>query len=128
MTTAGYFRPAELFNPEQHITREEYVVLLVRMLHETPVQTFQNPYPDVDSRRWTASSIQMLKSLKILPENGYFNPEGTITQKEAASWFTKTSKATLPNVVSDDPLRRVDVVRWLVRDTRVQQDINALRS
>lgn len=128
LATAGYFNAAQLFNPEQQITREEYVVLLVRMLHETPVQTFQKPYPDVDSRRWTASSIQMLKSMKILPENGNFNPEGILTQKEAAAWFTKASQATLPQVADDEPLRRVDVVRWLIRDTRVQQDLNALRS
>jgi hypothetical protein len=127
LATAGYFKEGETFNPNEAISREEYAALLVRVSHEAPPMPFKDPYPDVAKDRWSAPSIQYLLDKGVISSGASFGPEATIIQEDAAGWYSRITGFTPGEIAPTKSLRRIDVVRWLVKDKRVQQDLLKLR-
>lgn len=128
LTTLGYFQEGQNFNPEKTITRQEFAALLVRLLDEKPPMIYQSPYNDIDINNPIAPSIQLLKQRQVITLVNNFEPEKTITRKEAFTWFNKISRVAVADANNDSPLKRIDVVNWFIKDNRVQNQINRLRA
>lgn len=128
LTTLGFFQQGTVFNPQTSVTRGEFAALLVRLLNEKPAMVYEKPYPDVTTNDPLAPSLQLLKQKKIIAAEGNFDPQKIITCKEAYSWFSRVSRATVENKDKEIALQRIDVVKWFIKDSRVQDQINNLRA
>lgn len=86
---AGY--KDQTFRPTQPLTREQLVSMAYGALEtienvqvETPGSVPTQPYPDVDSSRWSAAKIQWAKESEIVKgyPDGSFQPEKPVTRAE----------------------------------------------
>lgn len=128
LTTLGYFQQGQVFNPEASVTRGEFASLLVRLFNEKPSMVYEKPFSDIEATDPLAPSLQFLKQKNIIVAAENFNPQKTISCREAYAWFSKVSKVIPPNKDNELALKRVDVVNWFIKDSRVQDQINKLRA
>jgi len=86
---AGY--KDQTFRPTQPLTREQLVSMAYGALEtiesvsvETPGSVPTQPYPDVESSRWSAAKIQWAKESEIVKgyPDGTFQPERPVTRAE----------------------------------------------
>lgn len=81
----------QTFRPTQSLTREQLVSMAYGALEtiesvaaETPSSVPTQPYPDVDSSRWSAAKIQWAKESEIVKgyPDGSFKPDQPVTRAE----------------------------------------------
>jgi N-acetylmuramoyl-L-alanine amidase len=94
------------FQPLTALTREQLVSMVLEAIKTVPGVTLAvpaataNPYPDVDSKRWSAAKIAFAQNNKIVTgyEDGTFAPEKPVTRAELlavlkrAAEYVKTLK------------------------------------
>ena len=97
------------FRPTEPLTREQLVSMVFGALEEVPDLNLQEPsnittqpYPDVDSSRWSASKIEWAKSNEIVKgyPNGSFQPEKPVTRAELVTVLQNTAKLVQPQFAS----------------------------
>lgn len=85
------FEEDNTFRPNESLTREQLVSLVLEALKNVPNTTInlptnasQDPYPDVEAGRWSAAKIAFAKENKIVEgyPNGEFRPTRTVTRAE----------------------------------------------
>ena len=105
----------DTFRPNEPLTREQLVSMVYGALEtldsvnlESPSVPTQ-PYPDVDSSRWSASKIQWAKEKDIVKgyPDGSFKPDDAVTRAELiavlqnAAKFTKTKQGDMAELVTN---------------------------
>ena len=103
-----YGYPDGEVKPNGYITREEVAAIFCRLLdpaYRATIETDENPFPDVESTRWSNHDIStMAKGGYIVgDENGNFNPGNPITRAEftvIASKFAAVDEIS-ENIFSD---------------------------
>ncbi|MEB3359309.1 MAG: DUF3747 domain-containing protein [Synechococcales bacterium] len=85
------FSEDNTFRPQQTLTREQLVSMVLEALDEIPdvelplpAQASSNPYPDVNASRWSAAKIQFARDNNIISgyEDGTFRPSQVVTRAE----------------------------------------------
>ncbi|MGF1498330.1 MAG: DUF3747 domain-containing protein [Elainellaceae cyanobacterium] len=85
------FSEDNTFRPQQTLTREQLVSMVLEALVEVPgveldlpTQASSNPYPDVNASRWSAAKIQFARDNNIVSgyEDGTFRPSQVVTRAE----------------------------------------------
>ncbi|MCU0565380.1 MAG: DUF3747 domain-containing protein [Oculatellaceae cyanobacterium Prado106] len=85
------FSDDNTFRPQQSLTREQLVSMVLGALSKVPnvqmtvpATATANPYSDVQSNRWSAAKIAFAKANNIVSgyENGTFRPEQPVTRAE----------------------------------------------
>lgn len=87
MTTMGYIKGSNgKFNPEDDISRAEFISLMVRILSADSVDSKVIPFEDVKSSDWFAQDILKAKNLGLLKQytDKNFEPNKAITRSEIA--------------------------------------------
>lgn len=81
-----------LFDPDANMTRAEFCAIVTRGLGLTPEDT--GVFTDVSSDKWYAGYIGTANKFKIVNGVGdnKFDPEGTITNQEAATMIARAAK------------------------------------
>ena len=113
------------FRPTESLTREQLVSMIYGALEtldsvnlESPTSVPTQPYPDVDSSRWSASKIQWAKENDLVEgyPDGSFRPDTPVTRAELitvlenAAKFAKTKQGETAQLVADkDPVNFSDV-------------------
>lgn len=96
---AGY--KDKTFRPTEPLTREQLVSMAYGALEtidsvklETPTSVPTQPYPDVDSSRWSASKIQWAKENEVVKgyPDGSFKPDKPVTRAELVAVLDKLAK------------------------------------
>ena len=88
------------FRPEQHITRAEFVAMVVRSLGGFSSRANYGSYfTDVDSKQWYASAIGYAKTMGIIDGygDGTFRPGQPITRAEASRILADTAQLSASN-------------------------------
>ena len=89
------------FRPEQSLTREQIVSMVIGALGtipdlqvQAPSSTNIRPYPDVAASRWSAAKIQWAKDNQIVKgyPDGSFRPEKPVTRAELMAVLESTAK------------------------------------
>ncbi len=89
------------FRPEQSLTREQIVSMVIGALStipdlqvQAPSSTNIKPYPDVAASRWSAAKIQWAKDNQIVKgyPDGSFRPEKPVTRAELMAVLESTAK------------------------------------
>lgn len=97
---AGFFED-NTFRPEQSLTREQIVSMVLESLDKlpnvnlnVPTQVSGNPYPDVTSSRWSAAKIQFAKDNNIISgyQDGSFRPGQEVTRAELMAILRRASE------------------------------------
>ncbi|MEO0406734.1 MAG: DUF3747 domain-containing protein, partial [Cyanobacteria bacterium P01_A01_bin.135] len=106
---AGFYED-NTFRPLQTLTREQLVSMVVEALDalpeanvSVPAPLGSNPYPDVESARWSAAKIQFARDNNIVSgyQDGTFRPAQTVTRAEMmailrrAAEFAQSDQTTL---------------------------------
>jgi hypothetical protein len=129
LATLGYFKEGQDFYPNQELTREEVVALLVRMINATPQQATQPVFSDVAANRWSAPSIKLLADRGIIKEaSNAFRPEAKATQQEVSAWYRALSTGSVNVTAPQNTLSRREFARWLFADNRVRTEIDILNN
>lgn len=85
------FREDNTFRPQDVLTREQLVSIVLEGLKtlpganiQFPAQVSSRPYPDVDASRWSAAKIQWARDNKIISgyQDGTFKPTQPVTRAE----------------------------------------------
>ncbi|MGK7903552.1 MAG: DUF3747 domain-containing protein [Hormoscilla sp.] len=85
------FAEDNTFRPQVALTREQLVSMILESLSglpganiNIPTQAFSNPYPDVETSRWSAAKIQWAKDNNIVSgyTDGTFRPAQPVTRAE----------------------------------------------
>lgn len=114
------------FAPDQSVTREQFVSLLMRTM-KLPVVSDQAPFSDIPSSRWSASYIAgAIKAGVIDPQyyyedGGFFAPEQPIPREEMAVMIWRALRMTdhMNNInikfkdeqeISAEDVERIDAV------------------
>lgn len=96
---AGY--KDKTFRPEEPLTREQLVSMVYGALTtidslklEAPTSVPTQPYPDVDSARWSAAKIQWAKESEIVKgyPDGSFKPDKPVTRAELVTVLEKVAQ------------------------------------
>ena len=96
------------FQPDQSITRAEFVAIMVRALGLKPTAEGDMP-KDVQASDWYAGVVQTGLSYKLINgyEDGSFRPDLTITRKEAAAVVARAlTIAKLNNGITDSEAKK----------------------
>lgn len=89
------------FKPEEPLTREQLVSMVIGALDtvndlqvQAPDAATIQPYPDVDSSRWSAAKIQWAKENQIVKgyPDGSFRPEQAVTRAELMAVLENAAK------------------------------------
>ncbi|MGF1514557.1 MAG: DUF3747 domain-containing protein [Elainellaceae cyanobacterium] len=103
------FSEDNTFRPQQSLTREQLVSIVVEALDTlpeasvtVPTQVSGNPYPDVNASRWSAAKVQFARDNNIISgyQDGTFRPTQTVTRAELmaimrrAAEFSQGEQAT----------------------------------
>ncbi|MCH5352507.1 MAG: S-layer homology domain-containing protein [Acutalibacter sp.] len=83
------------FRPERHITRAEFVSMVVRSLGGFSSKAYYGSYfKDVDDKQWYASAIGYAKTMGIIDGygDGTFRPNNPITRAEASRILADTAQ------------------------------------
>ena len=89
------------FRPQQSLTREQIVSMVIGALGtipdlqvQAPSSTNIRPYPDVAASRWSAAKIQWAKDNQIVKgyPDGSFRPEKPVTRAELMAVLESTAK------------------------------------
>lgn len=89
------------FRPQQSLTREQIVSMVIGALGtipdlqvQAPNSTATQPYPDVSASRWSAAKIQWAKDNQIVKgyPDGSFRPEKPVTRAELMAVLESTAK------------------------------------
>ena len=104
------------FRPRTALTREQIVSMILESLKTlpntavtVPSSASGNPYPDVDSSRWSAAKIAYAKEKNIVSgyKDGSFRPEQSVTRAELmallrrASEYAQTLQGQAPQLSSN---------------------------
>jgi hypothetical protein len=104
------------FQPTESLTREQLVSMIYGALEtldsvnlEPPTSVPTQPYPDVDSSRWSASKIQWAKENDLVEgyPDGSFRPDTPVTRAELitvlenAAKFAKMKQGETAQLVAD---------------------------
>lgn len=105
--------PQQQFRPQQPLTREQLVSVVIELFYQTPLQNInlsfpypkpplpelpksvdKNPFPDVDANRWSASKIQLAREIGFIRgyKDGLFRPEQAVTRAELMSMLWEFDK------------------------------------
>ncbi|MFM2313084.1 MAG: hypothetical protein RLZZ04_2360 [Cyanobacteriota bacterium] len=122
----------QTFRPTESLTREQLVSMVFGALEtidgldlKAPVVPTQ-PYPDVDSARWSATKIQWAKENDIVKgyPDGSFKPGNPVTRAELItvlqnlSKYTNTKQGKKPELVSNqDPVKFSDLANHWSAET-----------
>lgn len=114
------FNEDNTFRPQGTLTREQLVSLVLESLKRIkgvtlniPNQVASNPYPDVDTSRWSAAKIQFARDNKIVSgyQDGTFKPNQPVTRAELmavlrrAAEYGMTLQGQTPTVVPKQPVK-----------------------
>ncbi|BBH18912.1 hypothetical protein Back11_02570 [Paenibacillus baekrokdamisoli] len=93
----------ELYNPDQDITRAEFVAIIVRGLG-LKLENGTSPFKDITSTDWYSRAIQTAYAYKLISglEDGSFHPGDKITREQAMTIISKAMKITGLEVSRDD--------------------------
>ena len=89
------------FRPDEPLTREQLVSMVYGALEtldsvnlEPPTEVPTQPYPDVDSSRWSASKIQWAKENDLVKgyPDGTFKPADSVTRAELIAVLQNVAK------------------------------------
>ena len=91
-----------LFRPEDTVTREQFVSMIVRLIGLEPVSGAS--FVDVDADRWSAGYINAAVISGIISgyEGGVFDPENPIRRSEAARMTNMATGRILDKTVIDE--------------------------
>lgn len=105
--------PQQQFRPQQALTREQLVSVVIELFYKTPRQNInssfpgpkpslpelpksvdKNPFPDVDANRWSAAKIQLAREIGFIRgyKDGLFRPEQAVTRAELVSMLWEVDK------------------------------------
>jgi hypothetical protein len=88
------------FQPLTALTREQLVSMVLEAIKTVPGVTLTvpavtaNPYPDVDSKRWSAAKIAFARNNKIVTgyKDGTFLPQKPVTRAELLAVLKRTAE------------------------------------
>lgn len=74
-------------NPENLVTRAEMAAIILRMLNNNSLSTYQNIFSDVSTSHWAADTVQTASALGIVngyPEDKTFRPDNDVMYEQVA--------------------------------------------
>ncbi|WP_075618624.1 S-layer homology domain-containing protein [Paenisporosarcina indica] len=98
-------KTAELFAPEQKLTRAEFAVLLVRAL-QVPLEEYKGTFKDVpSSKKWAAQQIEAAHRTGIVngKGDGSFDPDSYITREQMAAMMMRAVDYSNPELTKNLP-------------------------
>ncbi|EPD50281.1 hypothetical protein HMPREF1210_02852 [Paenisporosarcina sp. HGH0030] len=98
-------KTAELFAPEQKLTRAEFAVLLVRAL-QVPLEDYKGTFKDVPaSKKWAAQQIEAAHRMGIVngKDDGSFDPDADITREQMAAMMMRAIDYSNPELTTNLP-------------------------
>jgi N-acetylmuramoyl-L-alanine amidase len=111
------FKEDNTFRPEQSLTREQLVSMVIGALDSVPElkskmanasSVSSTPYPDVQSSRWSAAKIEWAKQNQVVKgyPDGSFKPDKPVTRAELmavlrrAAEFAKVQRGLSPDLTA----------------------------
>ncbi len=144
----------QTFRPQDPLTREQLLSIVVDAMPKVPLENphqgtkptlpalptqvvASNPFPDVDTARWSAPKIQYVKNLGLIRgyPDGTFRPTQTVTRAELIVMLQAVDRYLVEfrgnwdareQFTAPDPLAFSDIQRHWARDTIRQMSANCL--
>jgi len=97
-------KTADLFSPNEEVTRAQFVVLLARML-SIPTREYSGTFKDVpESQTWAAGYIEAAQRHGITSGlgDGTFQPNRVITRQEMAAMIVRALRVENPDALQEN--------------------------
>lgn len=97
-------KTADLFSPNEEVTRAQFVVLLARML-SIPTKEYSGTFKDVPkSQKWAAGYIEAAQRHGITSGigDGTFQPNRVITRQEMAAMIVRALRVENPDALQEN--------------------------
>ncbi|MEB3283455.1 MAG: S-layer homology domain-containing protein [Lyngbya sp.] len=108
--------PQQQFRPQQALTREQLVSVVIELFYKVPLENTnipfptgqiptlpelpttveKNPFPDVDANRWSAAKIQLAREIGFIRgyKDGLFRPDQAVTRAELMAMLWSVDRYT----------------------------------
>lgn len=122
---AGFYED-NTFRPQESLTREQLVSMVLESLDrlpdvdlDMPTSVTANPYPDVQTSRWSAAKIQFARQNNIVSgyDDGLFRPDQPVTRAELMAVLRRAAEY-------GKSISGADTTLWPDQDTFTFADVD----